>query len=107
MVEPFASLSFLTAFSRGLPYNGRQCWMSSNAGQMKRDGLLPNKKSPRPGSRGRGSGRAMACSYFPPRLEAFNGLIFCLFAAAAATTWVAMLQLPRFHLSAGSGQAEQ
>jgi hypothetical protein len=40
-------------------------------------------------------------------LDAFKGLTLALGAAAAATMWVARLQLPRFHFIAGSGHDEQ
>jgi hypothetical protein len=49
-------------------------------------------------------------AYFPAeRLEAFNGLIFCLVSVdgTEAETWVARLQIPFRHFAEGSGQVLQ
>ena len=45
--------------------------------------------------------------YRLPLLDALSGLSFALEAVVVAVTWVARLQLPFFHLMAGSGQAVQ
>jgi hypothetical protein len=46
--------------------------------------------------------------YFFVRLDAFNGLIFCLVPFVfSILTWVAKLQWFVFHFSEGSGQALQ
>jgi hypothetical protein len=45
--------------------------------------------------------------YLRALLEALSGLILVLLAAAAELTWEAILQLPFFHLTTGSGHAVQ
>lgn len=45
--------------------------------------------------------------YFLERFEALSGLIFWVVSVMLVLTWVARLQFPFFHLTVGSGQAEQ
>jgi hypothetical protein len=47
------------------------------------------------------------CNYFLERFEALRGLIFWVDSDMLVLTWVARLQFPFFHLTVGSGQAEQ